>query len=200
MFLDPTRIEDLGYAAIALGLFLDGATIPFTPVELFLVLAGYVSATGNLNFYVAFAVTVLSSMTGHLLSYTLGYKLGNPFFKKYGKYLFIQESFLLSAEKRVKAFGPVAAIVFRFIPGFRSILSILLGIVKVPIIPFTLLSLAGVLIWNLTLMLLGYYFGIAFAEYASLVIPFILGICVAGLGVFAFLSMMQMKRKRKSIL
>ncbi len=200
MFLDPTRIEDLSYAAIALGLFLDGATIPFTPVELFLVLAGYVSATGSLNFYVAFAVTVVSSMAGHLLSYSLGYKLGNPFFKKYGKYLFIQEQHLLSAEKRVKTFGPVAAIVFRFIPGFRSILSILLGIVKVPIIPFTLLSLAGVLIWNLALMLVGFYFGIAFAEYASLVVPFILGICVAGLGIFAFLSSMQMKKKRKSLL
>ena len=53
------------------------------------------------------------------------------------------------------------------------------------------------MIWNLLWMMLGYYFGLAFATYASKIIPFVLGIIAAGLFTWAFLWWKQGRKNKK---
>ena len=129
-------IEDLGYAAIYTGMLLDGATIPFTPSEIFLGLTGYVAATGDVHFGGAYAISIIGAMTGHLMSYSVGARVGHPFVKRYGQYLFLTTERLESLIKNTEKYGPQAAFVFRFIPGFRSVTSILLGISRMPFVEF----------------------------------------------------------------
>src|ERR1700675_3927850 len=95
-------LDQVGYLAIFIVLLLDGANIPFTPVELFLGLSGYLVAIGELTFIGALVVTVAGNVLGHVISHTLGYMVGRSFFSTYGKYLLITPERLQLAEKRVK--------------------------------------------------------------------------------------------------
>ena len=188
-------VEDLGYAAIYTGMLLDAATIPFTPGELFLGLTGYVAATGGVSFGAAYAISIIGAITGHLVSYAVGARIGHPFIRRYGSYLFLSTEKFEAFVARVKAYGPQAAFVFRFIPGFRAFTSILLGIARMAFTEFLILTFLATLLWNLGWMLLGYFFGIAFAEYANRIIPFALGAIAAGLFIWAFLWMQQRRKK-----
>ena len=142
-FLDPVAVQDIGYAAVFFVLMLDGANIPFTPVELFLGLTGYLVAIGDLQFLPALLVTVIGNMTGHIISYLLGFTFGKRFLPKYGKYLLITPDRLKQAEGLFDRLGPWSAFIFRFIPGLRTFGSILLGVIRMPFMPFVMLSAAG---------------------------------------------------------
>lgn len=169
--------EDIGYLAIYFVTLLDGANIPFTPIEIFLGLAGYLAAIGEVKFIPALVVTVLGNLTGHIFSYVVGRLVGRSFFTRYGKYLLVTPERLEVAERYAKKFGPTAALVFRFLPGLRTVGSILLGVLRMPLWVFLLMSLPGIVVWNAMLMAVGFYFGTAFAEHASWLVPlFILAI------------------------
>lgn len=188
--------EEIGYLAVFAVLFLDGASVPFTPVELFLGLTGYLVATGDLDFATAYAVTIIGCMTGHLVSYFVGYRIGSPFFRKYGKYLLITHEHLDHVEERIKHFGPMSAFLFRFIPGLRSLTSLLLGVTRRPFVPFVFLTLLAVMLWNLLFLIIGMYFGLAFARYSVWIVPFSIGVIVTGLFIAGFVWVIQWRKKR----
>jgi len=190
-------IEDFGYFAIYLVTLLDGANIPFTPIELFLGFAGYLAAIGEVKFVPALAVTVLGNLTGHIFSYIVGRLVGRSFFRKYGKYLLVTPERLERAEHHAKRFGPTAALVFRFIPGLRTVGSILLGTLRMPLWIFIVMTLPGIIIWNTLLMVIGFYFGTTFAEHASLIVPLFILIFAGGFTAAAVLWYRKAPRGRK---
>lgn len=191
------QAEDIGYLAVFVVLALDGANVPFTPIELFLGLTGYLAAIGELKFFPALLVTLIGNITGHVISYMLGYMVGKPFFRKYGKYLLITPERLERAERMLNRMGPSAAIVFRFIPGLRAFGSILLGTVRMPFAAFLFLTSAGVLVWNAVLMTLGFYFGLAFATEAAWLVPAGIGIIAIGLCLAVILWYVQSKLRKR---
>lgn len=197
-FLNDLPIDKIGYVAIFVVLLLDGANIPFTPVELFLGLSGYLVAIGEITFAGALLVTVAGNVLGHIISYTLGYMVGRSFFVSYGKYLFITPGRLRRAEKRVRAMGPLAAFVVRVIPGLRSFGSILLGTVRMRFSEFLVLTTAGVTVWNIVFLTLGYYFGITFANYAPLIVPVAIAIIASGLCLAMIVWYIQASLKRRA--
>lgn len=182
---DWLPFEDIGYFALYFVTLLDGANIPFTPIEIFLGLAGYLAAIGEVKFLPALVVTVLGNLTGHIFSYTVGRLVGRSFFAKYGKYLLVTPERLERAEHYANKFGPTAALLFRFLPGLRTMGSILLGALRMPLWIFLLMSLPGILIWNTLLMAIGYYFGTAFAEHAVWIVPAFILIIAGGFAAAA---------------
>jgi len=191
--------EDIGYFGIYFVTLLDGANIPFTPIEVFLGLAGYLAAIGEVKFLPALVVTVLGNLTGHIFSYVVGRLVGRSFFTKYGKYLLVTPDRLERAEHYAKLFGPSAAFVFRFVPGLRTIGSILLGVLCMPFWLFLIMSLPGILIWNALLMAVGFYFGTTFAEYATWIVPVLFMIIAGGLAIAAIVWYCKTPRKSKPI-
>jgi membrane protein DedA with SNARE-associated domain len=190
-------LEDVGYLLVFAVLLLDGASVPFTPIEVFLGLTGYLVAIGQLDFLSALLVTVLGSLAGHLIGYALGYRYGRGFVTRFGKYFLVTPERFAEAEKLLKRHGPFAAFGMRFIPGLRSLTSPLLGIVKEPLVEFLLFTTFAVTLWNLILLLLGYFFGLAFASEAAWIVPLgIVGIAI-GLGLVAVVWYRLSKKKHR---
>ncbi|MFZ2804124.1 MAG: DedA family protein [Patescibacteria group bacterium] len=175
------RVQDVGYVVLFAVLLIDGLCIPFTPIEVYLMLAGYLSAIGVLNIFEAFAVMTAGALIGNILSYGFGYKVGHGFFSKYGKYFLVTPQRFDKLQAMVKQFGMSAPFVFRFIPGVRPVASPLLGTARVPFVNFVLLSLVAITIWNVVFLTIGYYFGLRFAEHAVWIIPLGIGIMLFGI-------------------
>lgn len=190
--------EDIGYLALYFVTLLDGANIPFTPIEIFLGLAGYLAAIGEVKFLPALVVTVLGNMTGHIFSYVVGRLVGRSFFTKYGKYLLITPERLEQAENQAKRFGPTAALVFRFLPGLRTVGSLLLGTLRMPLWIFVIMTLPGIFVWNALLMVVGYYFGTTFAEHASWIVPLFILIIAGGFAIAAVVWYRKAPHDRQS--
>ena len=196
-FISDIPLEQVGYLAVFIVLLLDGANIPFTPIELFLGLTGYLVAVGEMNFAAALGVTVAGNITGHVIIYTLGYMVGRPFFDRYGKYLFMTKDRIAVAEQYVAQIGPASAIAFRVLPGLRAFASVLMGTMRMHFGTFLLFSTIGVAAWNVIFLTIGFYFGVTFAREAAWIVPIVIAVLAAGLCLAAIGWYAQMKKKKR---
>jgi membrane protein DedA with SNARE-associated domain len=196
-------LENIGYLAIFFIMILDGANVPFTPNELFLGFIGYLARTGEVNTVLAYAVALMGSMVGHLISFFIGWKVGRPLFERYGKFILLTTESIDDAERAVKRYGNAAPFVARFIPGLRNMSSLLLGIFRFPSGPFILLTAAGVAVYNGLFFLTGFILAERFAELKDMLFPLVITILAVGLSLAA-ISWYRMRRpvrpKRKRIL
>lgn len=149
-----TVLTDLGYIGIALALMIE-----IIPSELVLSYAGFMVSSGRLSFIGAFLGGVIGGTAAQLFLYWLGYYGGRPFFKKYGKYLFISEKHIESAESWFDRYGTIVVFTARFIPVVRHAISIPAGISRMSFTAFTLYTFAAMLPWTLLFMVIGMELG-----------------------------------------
>lgn len=173
--------EDISYLAIFVLLFLEGLGLPFTPVELVAGLSGYLAATGDLKFLPACLSGIAGNLVGSLVSYLIGFAAGRPFLKKFGKFIFVTPERLERAERLREDLGPAIVLVYRFIPGLRHVGGFVLGVIKLPLAIYILLSLISITAWNILFMVLGFYFGATFSEHAIWIVPLFILIIAGGL-------------------
>ena len=76
---------------------------------------------------------------------------------KYGRYIFLNESHYLQAEKFFQEKGAITTFVGRFIPAVRQLISIPAGVFRMNFAVFSLWTILGAGIWNLILLTIGYY-------------------------------------------
>jgi membrane protein DedA with SNARE-associated domain len=150
-----TVLTDWGYIGIALALMIE-----VIPSELVLSYAGFMVSSGKLSFIGAFLGGVIGGTAAQLFLYWLGYYGGRPFFKKYGKYLFISEKHIESAETWFNRYGTIVIFTARFIPVVRHAISIPAGISRMSLTAFTLYTFAAMLPWTLLFMIIGMELGI----------------------------------------
>ncbi|MFA5935350.1 MAG: DedA family protein [Patescibacteria group bacterium] len=179
------QLEDIGYLAIFAIMTLDGANVPFTPNELFLGFTGYLARTGEVNAVLAYAVGLLGSLAGHLVSFFVGWKVGRPLFDRYGKFILVSKKSLKNGERAIKRFGPAAPFIIRFIPGLRNIGSLFLGVFRYAPGPFFLLTATGIAIYNGLFFLSGFILAERFASLKEYVFPVVVGILAVGLSLAA---------------
>ena len=76
----------------------------------------------------------------------------------------ITEKQLNRAEKWFEKYGDKAVLFGRMIPVFREMISIPAGLLKMNIKKFLVYTILGSCAWSITMILIGYYFGIATFE------------------------------------
>ena len=76
----------------------------------------------------------------------------------------ITEKKLNRAEKWFEKYGDKAVLFGRMIPVFREMISIPAGLLKMNIKKFLVYTILGSCAWSITMILIGYYFGIATFE------------------------------------
>lgn len=81
-----SMITQYGYIAIFALLALGIIGLP-VPDEIIMVFVGYLSSIMVLNYSVSILVSFIGAMTGMMISYTLGKKLGQPLVDKHGKWV-----------------------------------------------------------------------------------------------------------------
>ena len=134
------------------GFFLPGDSLLFT--------AGLLCSTGILDVSPVLLVIliIVAAVTGNMVGYAFGKKVGPLLFKRKSGLLFRQEHLVTAHEFYIKH-GKKTLILSRFLPIVRTFAPIVAGIVKLDYYRFFLYSLSGAVMWVSSLVLTGYFMG-----------------------------------------
>ena len=151
-------ISQYGYAAIFVLLALGIIGLP-VPDELLMLFVGYLTSTMVLDFSVSVLVCFVGSITGMLISYTIGLRLGQPVVDKYGKWVGLTPKRFAGVKRWFFRFGNWTIFFAYFIPGVRHVTSYISGISAMSFKKYLLVTVAGAFIWSLLFISIGYFVG-----------------------------------------
>ncbi|MGH2694218.1 MAG: DedA family protein [Actinomycetota bacterium] len=147
-------VADYGYAAIFVLMALESACIPI-PSEVTMLVGGWYSSTGSLDFFWTGAAGVAGNMVGSWLAYGLGRTSGRALLDAYGRYVLIRPHDVDRAEVWWSRHGEAATFFSRLLPVIRTFISLPAGIARMPFGKFSLYTFLGVIPWTYALTWLG---------------------------------------------
>jgi membrane protein DedA with SNARE-associated domain len=156
--LISASISQYKYLAIIVLMALESANIPI-PSEVILPYSGFLVSSGSMNLHLAALASGFGCLSGSIISYYLGLKLGRPFLWKYGKWMLVSRKDILLSEKFLKKFGDFTFFITRLLPVVRTFISFIIGIAKGDFLKFTLYTFFGSWIWSYLLIYLGIKLG-----------------------------------------
>jgi len=149
-------ISSIGYVGIFILMFLESTMFP-VPSELILPFAGFMAAQGMFDIFILIIVSTIGTIAGSIFSYYIGYKAGEPFVLKYGKYFLISENTLRRTKNFFEKYGSKAIFISRFVPVVRHVISLPAGAAKMNFKKFVVCTAIGGVLWNSFLLFLGIY-------------------------------------------
>lgn len=176
---------------------------PPLPSEIILPLAGFAAAQGTLGLLEVLIWTTVGSVVGALALYGLGAWLGRR-----RMYAIADRIPLLKIQdvERTEAWfarhGSKAVFFGRMIPIFRSLISIPAGIERMPLVRFTLLTLAGSAIWNSIFVLAGFFLGANWhvvEDYAGIFQKIVIGVVAVAVITWIVVRVRQLRRRRLAV-
>lgn len=194
-------ILSFGYPGIAFISLVENIVTPI-PSEAVLPFAGFLSIQGELNIWLIAISATLGSLIGALIIYWFGLygkeTFVRKFIRKYGKWFFVDEKSLDSAEEFFIKHGMKAIFFGRLIPIVRSLISLPAGFAKINIMKFIIFTSLGTFIWSFILV----YAGVLLGENWELVGSWLKKyefIALGGLGVaVVFFIYYQLRSRKKS--
>lgn len=142
--------------------FLEYLNLPGLPAGLIMPAAGILIANSEMSFVKALIVSVVAGLLGSYVLYFIGYYLGKPVLDKfYTKFIKLQPS-IEKAIRYTDRHGNKGIFISRLIPVARTLISLTAGTLHMKVIPFTMYSTMGIVIWNFVFIYAGYAFGYLF--------------------------------------
>lgn len=189
-------IKDYGYLGIVLLMALESATLP-VPSEIVMPFAGFLaySDPSHLNIYLVILAGAIGCTLGSIAAYAVGFYAGRPLILRYGKYVFLREKHLVSAEKWFAKYGDKATFIARLLPVVRTVISLPAGIAKMNFRKFVLYSFIGSVPWTAMLALIGYWLGANWREVEGVFRELDVVVILAGIAVIVW-YVVRARRKR----
>ena len=119
---DDVLIAFLQHQAILgamLMVFIEEAGVPLPLADVVITYIGYKVSQGYLSYQAAFLLLLFADLAGTSVLYWFSSRYGQKLVLKSGKYIHLNKTNLLLAEKYYKKYGPLFIIFGRHIPGFR---------------------------------------------------------------------------------
>ncbi|MCB7135589.1 DedA family protein [Cellulosimicrobium marinum] len=152
-------METLGPVGAAIAIALENLFPPL-PSEVILPLAGFTASQGSFGLAEAILWTTAGSVVGALALYAVGALVGRERTRWVAERLpLVKVEDVDRTEQFFLRHGGATVFFGRFIPIFRSLISIPAGVERMPVWRFTLLTTAGSAIWNTLFVLAGYTLG-----------------------------------------
>lgn len=133
---------------------------PPLPSELFLPLAGFLAARGDLGLVAVITFATVGSVVGSLVLYALAAALGR---RRLALILervpLVGVGDLERGEEWFARHGRKAVLLGRLVPLVRSAISLPAGLERMPLPTFVVLTALGSAVWNTALIMLGYVLG-----------------------------------------
>lgn len=148
----PELIQSYGYAAVAVGTFLEGETV--------LLLAGAAASRGHLSLPAVIAVATLASFAGDQLFFQLGRLYGRSLLERFPS---LQQGTARARALLARHDVPVVLSI-RFLYGLRIAGPIAIGMSGVSWRRFLVFNLLGAIAWALVIAGVGYWSGHALAR------------------------------------
>ncbi|MFB9719393.1 DedA family protein [Planobispora longispora] len=194
-------MEALGAPGAGIAIALENLFPPL-PSEVILPLAGFTASQseGKMSLFDAVLWTTLGSVVGALVLYGVGALLGRErviFIAS--KLPLINVSDIEKTEAWFARHGKKTVFFGRMIPIFRSLISIPAGVERMPLSIFTILTLAGSLIWNTAFIMAGYALGEQYhliEQYMGIVSKAVLGVVLLAVVIFIWVRLVD-RRKGK---
>ena len=181
-------IDATGYISVYALMVLESMVFPI-PSEAVMPFAGFLVVTGKFTLAGVIITSTLGSITGSLISYWMGAKGGEPFFRRFGKYFLLDMHELEATQRFFQKRGPAAVLVSRFIPVVRHLISIPAGVGRMPLLPFCIYTVIGAGLWNTILAVAGIKLKQNWDElmrYSHTIDIVVLAILVALVGLFIY--------------
>jgi membrane protein DedA with SNARE-associated domain len=167
-------IDAGGYWGIFLLMVLENVFPPI-PSELIMGIGGIRVGQGHMDMRLLLLAGTLGTTVGNYFWYMVGRLLGferlKPLVDRFGRWATMEWKDVEAVDRLFAKYGQAAVFVFRFLPVFRTMISLPAGLFRMGAIRFLLWTTAGALVWNLVLAYAGYLLGYHFRDIDSYVGP-----------------------------
>lgn len=164
-----------GYIGIFLLMALENV-IPPIPSEVIMGLGGMAVARGDMALVPLILWGTAGTTVGNLFWYEIGRRMGvarfRPFVERHQRWLTMDWDDVVRLDRFFHKHGHWVIFVFRFLPTFRTVISLPAGMAKMPLWKFLLFTFVGSAIWNTMLAAAGLLLGSHFDQLDRYVGPF----------------------------
>lgn len=160
-------IQGGGYWGIAFLMALENVFPPI-PSELIMGVGGIAVGRGAMDFVPLLLAGTVGATLGNYVLFLgadrLGYERLRPFVNRWGRWLTMEWDDVEASSRFFRRHGAIVVFALRFMPMFRSVVSIPAGLAHMKHWQFLIYTAAGAAIWNTLLIFLGRWAGRAFHE------------------------------------
>lgn len=155
-------IEQYGtlvYAVLFAIVFCETAFVvfPFLPGDSLLFIAGTFSATGAMNPWLVIILLIVASISGNSVNYWIGSLIGHKIMAHDHKW--IDKNALKKTHEFYEKHGGKTVVLARFVPLVRTFAPFVAGFSDMTHRTFQFFNVIGALLWVLSIVLSGYFFG-----------------------------------------
>ena len=159
-------LSDYLYLGVFLAALIE-TIIPPIPTMAVFPTAGYIASQNGLGLGEVFLLGIVGGIgasIGSSVIYFIALKLGRAALLKYLERVKVSEKKLERVEKWFQKYGDKAVLFGRMIPVFREMISVPAGLLKMNIKKFLVYTVLGSCGWGITMVMVGYFFGVATFE------------------------------------
>ncbi len=160
-------IAAAGYVGIFLLMALENI-VPPIPSEVIMGLGGMAVARGDLALGPLVLAGTAGTTAGNYFWYWIGRRFGyerlRPVVDRHGRWLTLDWPTVERLHAFFEKHGGWVIFVFRFMPAFRTLISLPAGMTRMPLPRFLVWTVAGAAIWNIVLAEAGVLLGSRFGE------------------------------------
>ena len=164
--------------------------VPPIPSEVIMGLGGMAVARGHMELWPLVLIGTAGTTVGNYFWYWVGRKFGyrglKPFIDRHGRWLTLDWRDVQRIVQFFRRRGHWVVFVFRFLPAFRTMVSLPAGMAAMPRWKFFAWTFAGAAIWNLILAQAGIILGTRFRELDRYVGPVAVGLTVVIVVVYLY--------------
>ncbi|HEX7853024.1 MAG TPA: DedA family protein [Sphingobium sp.] len=182
-------IDGGGYWGIALLMVIENVFPPI-PSELIMGIGGIRVGQGRMEMVPLLIASTLGSTVGNYFWYVVGRALGfdrlRPVVRRFGRVLTMEWRDVRRLNRLFRRYGPGIVFVFRFMPAFRTMVSLPAGLFRMGHVRFLLWTAAGTLIWNIILAGGGWWLGSRITEIDTYLGPVTWVVVAAAVAFYAW--------------
>ena len=193
-------VRSTGAWGVGVLMFVENVFPPI-PSELIMPLAGYLSVTNEMPFWLAVGLGSVGSLLGALLWYVVGRRLGKDRLKdwadRHGSWVAMTSEDVERARGWFDRHGGWSVLICRLIPFLRTAISVPAGISEMPFVPFLLYSAVGTFAWTAALAWAGRLLGRQFGDVGN-VVGWVSWLVIGGATVWYLYRVWKVHRSEKA--
>jgi membrane-associated protein len=167
---------------------------PFLPGDSLLFTAGALAAVGSMDPWLLGGLLIVAAVLGNTSNYWIGRVIGPRVFQWENSRWFNRRA-LDEAHAFYEKYGPLALTIARFMPIVRTFAPFVAGIARMSHATFQLYSILGGVLWVVSFIALGYFFGNIPAVKSNLALVMI-GVIVVSLLPIAWAALARKRGDR----